>query len=672
MNLTTLLESCLWNPKDDLKISNTLEALKEALESEDTKISLTKVFGILCAVLAESENRQLRARASELLENYFKHPEFEDFSESFSSEILPLVKNAVDRATAFRVIQVSKIADRIRSVSVGTTHASPLLSEIADLKYPRFGTSGVRARWGIDFNEKKAKIVAQAISDHIRKANLENKPVIIGYDSRIRADQVAERVAGVCAANGLNVILAERDTPSPALIYWAIEKIGERNVAGVINCTPSHNPVHPEEWHGIRYSPPFGGPAPTSTTDAIGSRANQLQIIDLGVKFMSLQEGKSLGKISLFNPINDYVNWVVYEKDLNIRDIRSYFRDKLVVDDEMHGASRGYFRMILDKIGVPYLALHAHRDPYLGELPCANPEEPYLGASIQKMKETQAELGFGRDTDGDRFGILDKGGIYFNPNQIITMLTDYLIRFKGYRGKVVRTLPTSRAIDAVTSHPEFSEYVVKPPQDMVPAHIEGKLYKISAGSKDLMKGLPTYVVNVGFKYIAQVMQEDIRFRNSIIIGGEESGGLSTKGHLPDKDGIWACALVLEMVAVREMTLTQIWEDVAKRYEEFGFLKYSGRKDVEASDEAKEGLINFYLEQAPKHIAGLKVVYLGGVHYDMIEAVLEAEKTKARSYLVIRASGTELLNRIYTESHSESKREEIEAEVLKKLHELEER
>ncbi|MBM3241579.1 hypothetical protein FJZ31_35305 [Candidatus Poribacteria bacterium] len=657
----------LLTEKTGEKAIASLKTLKEKLKHEPIPLcGMPQIFGILCTIIGESEDEKCRNEAAEAFEIYFKRPEFSKLSETLTQELMSLVRGAVGRFIPFRILQVGKIADKIRDFKGDAKDEDfkNLLEQIHSMKYPRFGTSGLRARMGIDFGESTARIVAQSICDHIKKENLNNKPVVIGYDSRIHADEVAGWVAEVCAANGIETILAERDTPSPALIYWAIEKIGEPNVAGVINCTPSHNPVRPEEWHGIRYSPPFGGPAPTTTTDWIGSRANQLQITGSEIPTLNLEKGKAQGKVRMFNPIEEYTDWLLSKLDVDV--IRCYFHGKKVVDDEMHGASRGYLKRIFDKIGIPYEVVHGEKDPYLGELEYANPEEPYLTRCMEVVRNSGAALGFARDTDGDRFGVVDSGGVYFSANQIIAMLADYLITYKKYKGKVVRTLATSRAVDAVAGHPDNSKYVIKPNEKEVPPYLNHKFYELVVGQKEIMSGLPVHVVNVGFKYIAEVMQKSECFRYSIIIGGEESAGLTTKGHLPDKDGIWACLMVLEMVAAQKKSLNEIWQKFTDKYGEF----HSSRKDVVASDEAKEQLINSYLDNPPEQIADLKVIYLGGVRYDLVETILEDEKTGKRSYLIIRASGTELLNRIYTESWSEEERRKIEKAVSDKLESLE--
>ena len=165
-----------------------------------------------------------------------------------------------------------------------------LLAQVAEMQYPRFGTSGWRARMGQDFTWRRATAVAQAIVEFVVQSTGTAQPLAIGYDSRINADKIAQLVAEVAVANGLSVHLASRETPSPALIYYITEVLGVGMNAGLINCTPSHNPVKDPalhayvgtEYHGIRYNMPYGAVAPSSATDTIGRRAMELLLEEIG------------------------------------------------------------------------------------------------------------------------------------------------------------------------------------------------------------------------------------------------------------------------------------------------------------------------------------------------------------------------------------------------------
>jgi len=640
--------------------------------------------------------KELREASVHALEILFDREEFVELKKDIKKDIIPLLRDATVRYLPFRVLQVCKLADKMFDFKLRTDKQDlrELLSEIHALKYPRFGTSGLRGLWNIDFVEEKAKTVAQAICDYIKgvdvpsymkSENLGDKYVVVGYDSREHADEVASWVVQVCVLNAIKVYLAERDTPTPALVYWAIEHLGKENVAGIINCTASHNPV---EWQGIKYSPQSGCPASTTLTDLIAARSNQIQLLGKNFPAVDLAQAIEQGKVKKFNPIDAYCDWLLSSGlgdsriKLDSHAIGSYFSDKKIVIDEMHGAGREYLRVLLSTLGVPYEVLHGEKDPKLGDLEYADPEPPHLEALQKRIVSTGATLGIALDTDADRYGIAGKGGEYFRPNQILPMLTLYLGRHKGLKGKIVRTVTTSRAVDAVArkvdKNGEFG-----PDPKVAPSYITHPFYETIVGKKEDMTGIPNYVTMVGIKYvIADGMQTDRfyrvqeapNFRNSIIIGGEESAGLTTKGHLPDKDGIWSNLLIMDMIAGYGESLNEIWSDFVAEYGTF----YGNRVDVDASDEAKESLINYFLDSYKgltteelnrKRIAGLRVVYLGGVRYDLVEMHLEDDKNKARSFLAIRASGTEPLNRIYTESNSEDKRKEMEAEVLRKLEDI---
>ena len=622
--------------------------------------------------------KKLRERAVDVTKFYFEREEFDELEGYIKEEILPLLDAIVDRYIPFRVIQIGRIADRLYNFRerIEDERLRKLLEQIYEMKYPRFGTSGLRGLWDRDFTERKAKIVTQAICDNIKRENLEDKVVIIGYDSRLHADEVADWVAQVCVANGIKVFLADRDTPTPTLGYWAIERIGEKNVAGILNCTASHNPI---EWQGIKYSPQNGCPAPTLVTDWIAARANRLQLINIELPSINLDLAEKQGKVKKFDPLREYSEWLLLkEKNLRTDMIKNYFIDKVVVIDEMHGAGRGYFKQIFDKLNIKYKLVHGWRDPRLGNLEYANPEEPFLTECIQKVKDTKATLGLALDTDADRYGVVAEDGTYFRPNQIMALLTDYLIRYKRYKGKVIRTVTTSLAVDKVAR--ENKKNVTAPDKNVVPAYIEHPFYELNVGKKESVINLPVYVVMVGIKYVIEGMQANLfyqvpiepdpKYRESIIIGGEESGSFTSKGHLPDKDGIWAGLNIMEMVAAHKKPLSQIWDDFMEKYGRV----HSHRVDVDACDEAKDRLIDFYLcppseELKKRKIGGLKIVYLGGVRYDLVEMTLEDEETKKQSRLIIRASGTEPLSRIYTESESEEIRKNLEIEALRTLEEI---
>ena len=666
----------------------------------------------------------LREHAIAVAQQYLRQPVFSSLRADIELEIFPLLASmgdtsgkgsqlARDRYMPFRVIQVGNVVERLYSFRlrtsdpqlVGAEDTVGLLREIYDLKYARFGTSGVRGRWGLDFTEVRAKRVVQAICDFMKNfeipayvggEGLQGRRVVIGYDSRKNARSVAEWTAQVCLANGFKVDLANRDTPTPALVYYLTDYLDKDEVAGLINCTASHNPP---EWQGIKFNPREGYPAPTNLTDFIAARANQLQIADAPIPVASLLEAESRGDLRGFDPIVHYGKWVFdsghgnQRIPLDFERIRRYFDGKLVVVDEMHGASRGYLARLLGEIGIRHMVIHAERDPTLPGLDYANPEEPFIDTLKTTVRDLgDAVLGVGMDTDADRFGVVDKGGTYYRPNQLLPMLVRYLGIDRGLTGRVVATQTGSPLLDRLTGMIPGNEEN-QPEANVIPAYIDHPFYHRRVGKREDRAYRHVFMVPVGIKYIEEVRRMDRRYkiskelqpgwRDTILIGGEESSGLTSRGHVTDKDGVWANLLIMDMVAWYRKSLAQIWLETTETagWNSFGGREMndipsnSGRTDVDAVLEAKEELINDYLDRftgkAPGEdtLAGLFVMYVGGTRYDFVEVQLRDPQGDDQHYLRVRASGTEPINRIYVESSSPEVARRLMATALKRLEEL---
>jgi len=713
-----------------------------------------KLFSMLLTILAEagqyrhetfigdSERRklldqellpqmgELREHAVAIAKQYLRQPVFASLRADIDAEIAPLLQSmgdtsgrnsplARDRFMPFRIIQVGNVVERLYSFRlrtvdpqlVGDGSTPGLLREIYDRKYARFGTSGVRGRWGLDFTQPCAKRVVQAICDflkasdvpdHVKAEDLRGKRVVIGYDSRRNARRVAEWTAQVCLANGFKVDLANRDTPTPALVYYLMDYLDPDEVAGSINCTASHNPP---EWQGIKFNPRQGYPAPTSLTDFIAARANQLQLLDRSAPVVDLAEAEARDDLRGFDPIVDYANWILDSGKDNQRisidpeRIRKHFTGKMVVIDEMHGASRGYLSRLLGEIGVRHKVIHAERDPNLPGLDYANPEEPFINAlKAEVARLDDAALGVGMDTDADRFGIVDWDGTYYRPNQVLPMLIRYLGIDRELTGRIIATQTGSPLIEELArkraeklaeegrpneqDHPKWEEGVL-------PAFVDHPFYQRRAGQREAQMYKYIFMVPVGIKYIEEQRRTDRSYqflkelpegwRNTILIGGEESSGLTTRGHVTDKDGIWANLLIMDMVAYYGKPIRQIWKDTAAvaGWESFGGRELepepsnTGRADVDAVLEAKEALINDFLDRVPGEgtFAGLEIAYAGGIRYDFAELRLRDGRGGDRHYLRVRASGTEPINRIYVESSDKEIAKCLTEAALKRLTEL---
>ncbi len=757
VNANSMLNSAD-TPETWRSAAQTMQVFIQAIESELsrnadlsgwTEIDSARLFSILLTVMAEAGQYRfetlmpttekdrayrilidsqylpmmgdLRKQAIRAAKTYLSSPPFTALKEDIRHELFPILDCMdptldADRFMPFRVIQVGNIAEKIRSFMLRTSDPTlmgrdgkpGLLQEIYSRKYLRFGTSGVRGVWGVDFTETRAKQVIQAICEVLKgegipayagAENLAGRRVVIGYDSRWFADVAANWTAQVCLANGFKVDLANRDTPTPALVYTLTDYLDPKEVAGLINCTASHNPP---EWHGIKFNPRLGYPAATNLTDYIAVRINELQLLDTPIAAQDTIEARQEGRLRGFDPITLYTQWIFNNGvnnqriPLNWERMRRFCDGQLVVVDEMHGAARGYLSKILGEVGIRHTVIHAERDPDIPGLDYANPEEPFIDALKQKVMETGAILGMGTDTDADRYGVVDKGGEYFRPNQVLSMLVRYLRRELGLTGKVIATQTGSPLIERLAGMgPDNTPF--EPEGEVIPAYVAHPFYKHLKGDLRSRVYQHTFFVPVGIKYIEEQRRTDRQYkglkplpenwRDILLIGGEESSGLTTRGHVTDKDGVWACLLILDMLAYfatrPENPLTSlraIWEDTCQL--PGCWLTYgggeaqgsnTGRVDVDAVLEAKEALIDFYLDEMKSHpghrVAGMEVVYAGGVRYDLVEVQLRDSGGDDRHFLRIRASGTEPINRIYAESSRVETARSMLDEVLEKLEAL---
>ncbi len=664
----------------------------------------------------------LRAKAIDLAKKYLKATVFDSLRDAVNHEILPLLDSMdyqkdPDRWMPFRVVQIANIYERLYGfrlrtadpLLVGDDQKPGLLRAIYDRKYLRFGTSGVRGRWAADFTEQRAKQVVQAVCDFLNDIdvpdfvgaeNLSGKKIVVGYDTRRNADRVAEWTASVCLANGFEVEFANRDTPTPALVYYLTDYLPAEDVAGLLICTASHNPP---EWQGIKFNPRLGYPAPSNVTDFLAFHINELQLVDAGARTTDVEEARLSGRLKGFDPLDDYVNWIKDNGNGNARipvdfdRIRDFFSDKMLVIDEFHGSGRGYMTRLAGEAGVRYTVIHAQRDPELTGLAYANPEEPFINPLKEKVAETGAHLGLGMDTDADRFGVVDKGGVYFRPNQILPMLVRYLGVERGLSGRVIATQTGSPLIEVLAGMiPNNDEN--EPAEGALPAYVSHPFYKIRIGSREDRVLEHAFLVPVGIKYIEEIRRVNRAYqgekslpedwRDRILIGGEESSGLTTRGHVTDKDGPWANLLVMDMLAyfgTREenplRTIAEIWEDTVRMdglWESFGSspddeTSNTGRTDVDAPLEAKEAFINYYLDlpqnEADPRVAGMELAFLGGIRYDVAEMLLRDEYGDERYQLRVRASGTEPINRVYVESKDPQQGKVIMQETLGVLEDL---
>jgi phosphoglucomutase len=446
----------------------------------------------------------------------------------------------------------------------------------------RFGTSGWRAIIADEFTFVAVRRVTQAISNWV-KANTSSTKIIVGYDTRFMAETFAEESSRVLVAAGLDPLLCDHPTPTPAMSY-AVRAL---KAAGAINFTASHNPP---EYCGMKFSSSDGAPAVPEVTRAIEKEIGILEGRDFSTA--SSKDAK-LNKTSV---ADDYL------KDLATKiDLKAIASAGLrVVYDPLWGTGRGYLNKALTDAKCEVKTLHDWRDVYFGGH-SPEPDGENVGELSAEVLRGGYDLGLSTDGDADRFGIIDRDGSFISPNLIITLLVEYLAESRGWRDAVARTVSTTQLVDRVAKR----------------------------------LGMEVIETPVGFKFIGQLINDD-----RISIGGEESAGLSVRGHLPEKDGILACLLVAEMVAKRGVSLGEMLNRV---YAQVGKL-VSGRIGVRLTEELQRGLAS-KLESGPSGFAGRRVESVSRV--DGAKFILEDG-----SWVLMRPSGTEPLVRIYAEAPTE--------------------
>jgi phosphoglucomutase len=453
-----------------------------------------------------------------------------------------------------------------------------------------FGTSGWRGILCEDFIFENVKVVTQAIADNVKASGEASKGVIVGYDSRFMGESFARESARVLTGAGIRTFLCVRDTPTPVIAF----EILRRGTAGAINFTASHNPP---EYNGIKFSPSSGGPALPETTNDIERRANEMAG-QVCYKECPLDQALKDGLLVEIDPMQDYLDDLAGKVDF-----AAIAKLGTIAVNPLYGTARGYLAEPLKAHGAQVVLMNANRDPYFGGFP-PEPSEKYIQDFIKLVQQDpEIKLGIATDGDADRFGIVDGDGSFIEPNYIIALLLDYLVRVKGMTGGVGRSVATSHLVDAVA-----------------------KLHDVKV-----------YETPVGFKYIGELITQD-----KIVIGGEESAGLTIKGHVPEKDGILACLLVAEMVAHEGMSVKALLE---RLYAKVGtFL--TKRVNIALSPEL-ERVFPERIAATPTSFAGVAVKQL--VTVDGNKFILEDG-----SWLLFRKSGTEPVVRLYCESSSEER------------------
>jgi phosphomannomutase len=447
---------------------------------------------------------------------------------------------------------------------------------------PRFGTDGWRAIIADHFTFDNVRKIAAATSRYLRDTNQRTRPIVVGYDTRFLSAEFARAFAETAARCGTTVWLAESVTPTPVLSF----AVRHHRAALGVMITASHNPY---PYNGIKFKGPYGGPAMADLTQAIERYLHALS---------SAAVAQELGgKLVEKNFAPPY--WRQIEQFLDLRLLRG-FRGS-VVFDAMHGAGIATVDEFLRKQKIRVASVRSDIHPLFdgsGPEPIAQNLEPLREA----IRAEKATLGLATDGDADRFGVLDEKGQFVQLHDLMPLLFEYLVSSRGWSGDVVRTTSMHDTIDRIAA--DYGCQVIEVP--------------------------------VGFKNVCEKM-----LAHDVLIGGEESGGFGYKYHIPERDGILSCLLVVEMLAARATTITQLVRQLRKRTGPFAY----GRIDKHFPVATLRQNFLELREAPPKTLAGIRVQRVSdmdGIKFYLADG----------SWMLMRISDTEPLGRIYVGSHNE--------------------
>lgn len=455
-----------------------------------------------------------------------------------------------------------------------------------------FGTDGWRAVIADTFTFENLRLVAQATANWVHKQHQgsEQPQVVVGYDTRFLSDRFAWETASVLAANGILAWLTRTDTPTPSVSY-NVKHLGAD--AGVV-ITASHNPPR---YNGYKIKASYGGSATADACALVEQELTQLQKDGNNVHIMDFEQALAEGKIRRFDP-----SWMYYQHLTNLVDLDTISTGELgIVADAMWGSGRGAFTSILSRTRCHVTSIRDVLNPGFGGI---HPEPilRYLNDLVAAVKRLQADVGLATDGDADRIGAVDALGNFVDPHHIFALTLRHLIENKGQRGEVVKTVSTTFMIDAICS-----KYNLK-----------------------------LHETPVGFNHIADLMMS-----NDILMGGEESGGISVRGHIPEGDGILMGLMLLEVMASAAAPLHEIIEDLQANFGPTHYARIDARL---AKQVPKKEMVQKLVDATPATLNGEtveRVDTLDGVKYYLAD----------RSWLLIRPSGTEPVLRIYAEGRT---------------------
>jgi alpha-D-glucose phosphate-specific phosphoglucomutase len=458
-----------------------------------------------------------------------------------------------------------------------------------------FGTDGWRAVIAETFTFGNLRLVAQAVADYVNKelaGNGGSQPpeVVVGFDTRFLSDRFAAETARVLAANGIITWLSRTDAPTPAISF----NVKHKNAAAGVVITASHNPPR---YSGFKLKAAYGGSALPEQCAQVERLLEVAQREARGPNLMDYEKAIEQGLIRRFNPTNAY-----YEHLETLVDVDKISQAEMrIVADPMYGSGRTAIRAILSRSRCHVTEIRGEMNPGFGGI---HPEPicKYLDMLAAAIQANHADVGLATDGDADRIGAMDSEGTFVDPHTIMSLALCYLAENRGWTGDVVKTVSTTLMINRIAA----------------------------------LHGLTVHETPVGFNYIADHM-----LNGNVLIGGEESGGISIKGHIPEGDGILMGLLLLEIMAEARVPLVEIVKDLQAR---FGPTCYERTDFYLKKPVPKKEMVEQLQARAPAQMAGETVREVKT--FDGIKFVLADD-----SWLLIRPSGTEPVLRVYAEATS---------------------
>ena len=451
----------------------------------------------------------------------------------------------------------------------------------------KFGTDGWRAVIADDYTFANLEKVALATARYFKNHKKIKNGIVIGYDARFMSREFAEKSAEVMANAGTKVKLADSIVSTPMISL--LTKLD--NAAGGIVITASHNPA---KYNGFKIKGDFGGPAhPEMIAKVEKELAKVMKLKTLSVPRHTLQQLVDKGTISYISMKQRYLDDLATKIDLDLIR-RSGIR---ILYDPMYGAGQG----VLNNVLTGVKQIHEVYNPSFGG---TNPEPlaQNLTELSRMVKSGGHHIGIATDGDADRIGAVDENGEFVDSHRIFCLLLKYLVEQKGMTGEVVKSFSVTQMVDKMCA-----KY-----------------------------GLVMHETAIGFKHICRMMTE-----RDVLIGGEESGGLGVKGHIPERDGVFLGLMLCELMAVRQKTLSML---VAELMAEFGQHEFK-RVDLHVTEKEKSAIMKKY-QRGVTEIAGYPV--LGRKDTDGFKFFVNG------GWVLVRASGTEPLIRFYAEAESTAK------------------